>query len=79
MYLRVVERRNKDESEVSYVQLAHNVWDAEKQQSRTQVIHNFGREDQLDREALKRLVRSISALMPEALCAGVEGMRFVVV
>ena len=79
MYLRVVKRRNKDGSEVSYVQLAHNVWDAEKQQSRTQVIHNFGREDQLDREALRRLVRSISRFLdPEqALSAQApEGTRF---
>jgi len=28
--------------------------------SRAQVIHSFGREDQLDREALARLVRSIT-------------------
>jgi hypothetical protein len=75
MYLRIVKRRNKDGSEVSYVQLAHNVWDAEKRQSRTRVIHNFGREDQLDHEALRRLVRSISRLLdPEqALSAQAPG------
>jgi hypothetical protein len=36
---------NKDGSEVSYVQLAHNVWDPVRQRSITMVIHNFGRED----------------------------------
>jgi hypothetical protein len=63
MYLRLVKRRNEDGSEVSYVQLAHNVWDPVKRCSRTQVIHNFGREDQLDREALARLARSITRFL----------------
>ena len=79
MYLRTIKRRNKDGSEVSYVQLAHNVWDPAKGQSRAQVIHSFGREDQLDREALARLVRSITRFLdPEqALSAQApEGMSF---
>jgi hypothetical protein len=79
MYLRTIKRRNKDGSEVTYVQLAHNVWDPARQQSRAQVIHSFGREDQLDREALARLVRSITRFLdPEqALAAQApEGMRF---
>ncbi|MGO9957194.1 MAG: transposase, partial [Solirubrobacteraceae bacterium] len=63
MYLRRVTRRNRDGSEVSYVQLAHNVWDPVKQRSITQVIHNFGREDRLDREALARLARSIQRFL----------------
>jgi hypothetical protein len=41
MYLRTIKRRNKDGSEVSYVQLAHNVWDPVKRQSRARVIHSF--------------------------------------
>jgi hypothetical protein len=79
MYLRTIKRRNKDGSEVGYVQLAHNVWDPVKRQSRAQVIHSFGREDQLDREALARLVRSITRFLdPEqALEAQApEGTRF---
>jgi len=79
MYLRRVTRRNRDGSEVSYVQLAHNVWDSVKQRSVTQVIHNFGREDQLDREALARLARSITRFLdPEqALAAQApEGTSF---
>jgi Transposase DDE domain len=63
MYLRTIKRRNKDGSEVGYVQLAHNVWEPAKQQSRAQVIHSFGREDRLDREALARLVRSITRFL----------------
>jgi hypothetical protein len=79
MYLRTIQRRNKDGSEVGYVQLAHNVWDPAKRQSRAQVIHSFGREDQLDREALARLVRSITRFLEpgEALAATApEGLRF---
>jgi hypothetical protein len=63
MYLRTIKRRNKDGSTVGYVQLAHNVWDPGRQQSRAQVIHSFGREDELDREALARLVRSITRFL----------------
>ncbi len=79
MYLRTIRRRNKDGSVVGYVQLAHNVWDPAKRQSRAQVIHSFGREDRLDREALARLVRSITRFLdPEqALAAQTpEGLRF---
>lgn len=80
MYLRTIRRQNKDGSEVGYVQLAHNVWDPAKAQSRAQVIHSFGREDQLDRDALARLVRSISRFLEpgEALAASApEELRFV--
>ena len=63
MYLRTIKRRNKDGSVVGYLQLAHNVWDPGRQQSRAQVIHSFGREDQLDRVALARLVHSITRFL----------------
>jgi hypothetical protein len=66
MYLRTIGRRNKDGSEVRYLQLAHNEWDPERKCSVAKVVHSFGREGQLDREALRRLVRSLSrALEPE--------------
>ena len=63
MYLRTIGRRNKDGSEVRYVQLAHNEWDPERKCSVARVIHSFGREDQLDRAALARLVRSLSRVL----------------
>ena len=52
MYLRTTQRKNKDGSVVTYYQLAHNLWDAEKKQSVTRVIHNFGRADSVDRGQL---------------------------
>ena len=63
MYLRTIGRRNKDGSEVRYVQLAHNEWDPERKCSVARVIHSFGREDQLDRAALARLVRSLTRVL----------------
>ena len=66
MYIRTISRRNKDGSEVRYVQLAHNVWDRKAKCAKAQMIYSFGREDELDKEALKRLARSISRfLSPE--------------
>ncbi len=66
MYLRAIGRRNKDGSEVRYLQLAHNEWDPQRKCSIARVVHSFGREDQIDRVALGRLVRSLSrALEPE--------------
>ena len=58
MYLRKIQRRNKDGSVVRYLQLAHN----RRKDGTTQaeVLVNFGREDRLDVEGLRRLVASIN-------------------
>ncbi|MGH3260977.1 MAG: IS1634 family transposase, partial [Trebonia sp.] len=71
MYLRETKRRNKDGSTVSYLQLAHNERHPQTGSPVAKVIHNFGRADQVDREALARLVSSISRfLVPgEAIAA----------
>jgi hypothetical protein len=58
--LRSTPRRNKDGSEVRYLQLAHNVWDPAAKRSRVQVVYNFGREEPGTREALERLVGSVA-------------------
>src|SRR6266536_2243002 len=63
MYLRSTPRRNKDGSEVRYLQLAHNVWDPAAKRSKVQVIYNFGREEPATREALERLVASVARLL----------------
>src|SRR6516162_3620174 len=62
MYVRTIQRRNKDGSVVRYLQLAHNERTASGQVV-ARVIHSLGREDQLDREGLQRLVRSISRFL----------------
>jgi len=51
---------------VTYVQLAHNVRDAQSGQPKANVLHTFGRSDELDVEAIKRLTRSLCRfLSPE--------------
>jgi Transposase DDE domain len=66
VYLRETKRRNKDGSTVSYLQLAHNERHAETGSPVARVIHNFGRADRVDREALARLVSSISRFLEPA-------------
>jgi DDE family transposase len=75
MYLRETKRRNVDGSEVSYLALAHNERDAKTGVPRAQVVHRFGRADQVDREALRRLVKSISRFLDpaDAVAATVSG------
>lgn len=63
MYLRTVTRKNKNGSSVSYLQLAHNEWDAAAQVSRRTVLYNFGRADQVDRDAIARLIASLSQVL----------------
>ena len=60
MYLRTTKRKNKDGSIVTYYQLAHNVRHPETNQPTANVVHNFGRADQLDRQQLVRLCQSIA-------------------
>lgn len=65
MYLRITERRNKDGSTVAYYALAENTWNAQARRAEARVVHHFGRADHLDREALKRLVKSINRVLDE--------------
>lgn len=62
-YLRQTRRTNRDGCVVSYLQLAHNERHPVTGASTAKMIHNFGRADQLDRDALSRLVASISRLL----------------
>ena len=49
-----------------YLQLTHNEWDPATKTSRPKVLHSFGREDQLDHDAIKRLVASLTRLLNPA-------------
>jgi Transposase DDE domain len=66
MFLREVRRRNKNGSQVSYLQLVHNEWDAAAQASRTKILYSFGRTDQVDLAAIERLIASLSRLLDPA-------------
>ena len=65
-----------------YLQLTHNEWDPVTKTSRPKVLHSFGREDQLDRNAIRRLVVSLTRLLDPASAltgtttAGSEGLAF---
>jgi transposase len=69
MYLRTTARRTKGGEAVRYLALAHNERN-ERGVPVARVIHNFGREDLVDREALVRLVRSIQRFL-----GGEDGLR----
>jgi len=60
MYLRTTKRKNKDGSVVEYLQLAHNVRHPQTGSPVAEIVHNFGRADELNRDDLVRLCRSIA-------------------
>jgi hypothetical protein len=80
MYVKTTTRRNKDGAPVRYLHLAHNQWDQAQGRSVPKILYGFGREDQLDRAAIKRLVAALAGLLDpaDALAATVgAGLGFV--
>ncbi len=82
MYLRRTTRKRKDGSEVGYLQLAHNVWDPKAGHSVVRVVHNFGREDLVNRGAIERLIGSLERWLdpqapPRPAAGAGPGLRFV--
>ena len=72
MYLRRSSRTNKDGTTTSYLSLAHNYRDPDSGVSKPRILHSFGREDQLDPDALERLMASIARHLDVAVPHGVE-------
>jgi hypothetical protein len=79
VYVKTTKRGNKS-GVVRYLHLAHNEWDPVKGRAVPKVLFTFGREDDLDRDAVKRLVASLSRLLDpaEALAAtaAADGLAF---
>jgi len=74
MYLRETRRTNRDGSVVAYLQLAHNERHPQTGSPVAKVIHSFGRAELVDRDALARLVSSISRfLTPEQAMSAAAG------
>ena len=74
MYLRETKQTNKDGSTVAYLQLAHNERHPVTGSPVAKVIHNIGRADKVDRDALRRLVSSISRFLePAEAVAATQG------
>src|SRR5580693_4082245 len=65
MYLRITQRHNRDGSTVSYYALAESVWNPDAKRREANVVHSFGRADQLDRAELERLVKSINRVLED--------------
>jgi hypothetical protein len=65
MYVKTSVRKTKN-GEVRYLQLAHNEWDAASRRSVPKIVYSLGREDQLDKDAVRRLVASLSRLLEPA-------------
>ncbi|MGH8056608.1 MAG: IS1634 family transposase, partial [Candidatus Entotheonellia bacterium] len=59
MYLRTTRQRRKHGPDAVYYQLAENYYHKARRRSETRVIYTFGRADQVDPEALRRLAHSI--------------------
>ena len=66
MYVKTTSRKIKNGAEIRYLHLAHNQWDPARRRSVPQVLYSFGREDALDRDAVRRLVASLSRLLDPA-------------
>src|SRR5512142_1954209 len=77
MYGKTSVRKTRN-GEVRYLQLAHNERDPAKGRPVPRVIYGFGREDQLDKEAVRRLVASLSRLLEpgEVPASPGEGLEF---
>jgi hypothetical protein len=65
--------RTRDGSVVRYLTLAHNERHPRTGSPVAEVIHNFGRADKVDRDALARLVSSIP--VPRARAGGLRRVR----
>src|SRR6266568_3948915 len=74
MYVKTSTRKTKT-GEVRYLQLAHNQWDPAARRSVPKIVYSFGREDQLDKDAIRRLVTSLSRLLEpgDAPAAAADG------
>jgi transposase len=59
MYLRTTRQRRQHGPDAIYYQLAENYYHKERRRSETRVIYTFGRADQVDPEALRRLAQSL--------------------
>ena len=65
MFVKTTTRKTKAGT-VRYLHLAHSEWDPVAGRSVPKILYGFGRVDQLDRDAIKRLVGSLSRLLDPA-------------
>ena len=56
--------------------LAENRWNATAKRAEAQVVHNFGRADEVDRDGLRRLIKSINRVLEAGDAVVTEGAFF---
>ncbi len=62
MYVKASTRKTTNGA-VRYLQLAHNEWDAAAERPVPKGVYSFGREGELDKDAIRRLAGSLSRLL----------------
>jgi len=73
MYIRQISRKNKDGSRIRYLQLAHKFRDPDTGRPRDEILCHLGREDQIDREQILRLIKSLSRFLDPASQLATQG------
>src|SRR3954452_18574685 len=71
VFIRASTRRNGAGVPVRYLQLVHNTWDPVARVTKAKVLHSFGREDEVDRPGIERLIASLTRLLDST--AGLGG------
>lgn len=75
MYVRTTQQRRKDGRVVRYLQLAES-YRNQSGQTVARVVSHLGREDQVDRAGLERLVRSIGRFLGSPATTAIDGASF---
>jgi transposase len=73
MYVRTISRKNKSGSTTTYVQLAHNIRDPKTGTPKADVLYTFGRVDDLDIDAIRRLTKSLSRFLSPEEALKIQG------
>jgi len=73
MYIRQTSQRLAGGERVQYLQLAHKIRDPETGVPRDQILHHFGRADQIDKAQLRRLVESLARFLDPEDQAEIQG------
>ena len=69
--MRRIARKNKNGTTTAYIQLAHNYRDPKTGVPKAKVLHSFGREDELDVDSIRRLIKSMCRFLSPEEALGV--------
>ncbi|MDR2372529.1 MAG: IS1634 family transposase [Bifidobacteriaceae bacterium] len=72
MYARLAAGKGAGGAPVKYLQLAENRWDPAKKRSVARIVYSFGRADQVDVDAVRRLAASLTRAVGDEPASGGE-------